>query len=138
MWKVSGSSGGGIRSSERGSGTGALRNPSDRSGIRVFPADSVPPWADRTPWAEHISVSFPPTRLGEEPLPSPARGEGKHIEIVDKFPPPRRGRARVGVILGNFSHLQGGDRGFVLGFFVKIPPPPLFLQRGDSYLRTRT
>jgi hypothetical protein len=30
-------------------------------------------------------------------LPSPARGEGKHIEIVEKFPPPRRGRARVGV-----------------------------------------
>jgi len=41
-------------------------------------------------------------------LPSPARGEGKHVEIVKKFPPPRRGRARVGVILGNFSHLRGG------------------------------
>jgi hypothetical protein len=39
-------------------------------------------------------------------LPSPARGEGKHVEIVKKFPPPRRGRAGVGVILGNFSHLQ--------------------------------
>jgi hypothetical protein len=59
---------------------------------------------------------FPPLEKGScekieiFPLtpPSPARGEGKHIEIVDKFPPPRRGRARVGVILGNFSHLQGG------------------------------
>jgi hypothetical protein len=30
-------------------------------------------------------------------LPSPARGEGKHIEIEKKFPPPRRGRERVGV-----------------------------------------
>jgi hypothetical protein len=45
-------------------------------------------------------------------LPSPARGEGKNIEIVDKFPPPRRGRARVGVILGNFSHFQGDIGGF--------------------------
>jgi hypothetical protein len=30
-------------------------------------------------------------------LPSPARGEDNHVEIVKKFPPPRRGRARVGV-----------------------------------------
>jgi hypothetical protein len=45
-------------------------------------------------------------------LPSPARGEGKPIEIEKKFPPPRRGRARVGVILANFSHLQGEEGGF--------------------------
>jgi hypothetical protein len=29
-----------------------------------------------------------------------------HQIAGEKFPPPRRGRARVGVILGNFSHLQ--------------------------------
>ena len=57
----------GIRFSERGSGTGALRKPGNLSGIRVVPADSVPPWAGRTPWAENIAVPFPPPRLGKEP-----------------------------------------------------------------------
>jgi len=41
-------------------------------------------------------------------LPSPARGEGKHIEIRKKFPPPWGGRGRVGVIYEIISHLQGG------------------------------
>jgi hypothetical protein len=59
--------GAGIRFSAKGSGTGALRNASNRSGIPVVPADSVPSGTGRTPWAENISVPFPPTRLGEEP-----------------------------------------------------------------------
>jgi hypothetical protein len=50
------------------SGTGALRKPGNGSGIRVVPADSVPPGAGRTPRAENITFLFPPTRLGEEPL----------------------------------------------------------------------
>jgi hypothetical protein len=48
--------------------------------------------------------------------PSPARGEGKHIEIEKNSPPPGRGRARVGVIYENFSHLQGGW-GDLKGYF---------------------
>jgi hypothetical protein len=51
----------------KGSGTGAFRKPGSRSGIRVVPADSVPPGTGRTPGAENPLVSFPPTRLGEEP-----------------------------------------------------------------------
>jgi hypothetical protein len=43
-------------------------------------------------------------------LPSPARGEGKYIEIKKKFPPPGRGRERVGVQLG-FFHIFRGSRG---------------------------
>jgi hypothetical protein len=60
--------GAGIRFCERGSGTGALRNPGNRSRIQVVPADSVPPGTGCTPWAENISVSFPATRLGEETI----------------------------------------------------------------------
>ena len=66
------------------------------------------------------SVQFAPTETLPLTLPSPARGEGEHIEIVKKFPPPRRGRARVGVILGNFSNLRGGKGGGdVLNIFLQ-------------------
>jgi len=49
-------------------------------------------------------------KIGISPLtlPSPARGEGKHIEIRKKLPPPGGGRGRVGVIQGIISQLQGG------------------------------
>ncbi len=50
--------GAGIRFSERGSGTGASRNPSNRSGIWVVPADSVPPGTGRTPRAENVRYPF--------------------------------------------------------------------------------
>jgi len=44
------------------------------------------------------------------PHPSPARGEGEHIEIKKIFPLPRWGRGKVGVIWGIISHLPG-ERG---------------------------
>jgi len=39
----------GFRFCARGSGTGALRKPGNRSGIAAVPAVSVPSWAGRTP-----------------------------------------------------------------------------------------
>ncbi len=52
-------------------------------------------------------------KLRSDPLtlPSPAKGEGKDIEIFQEVISPLRGEARVGVIKGIFSHL-GGEGGF--------------------------
>jgi hypothetical protein len=44
-------------------------------------------------------------------LPSPSRGEGKHIEIQKEISSPLRGEGWVGVRFGIFSQLQGGQRG---------------------------
>ena len=52
-------------------------------------------------------------KMGMSPLtlPSPARGEGEHIEIKKLFPPPRWGRGKVGVIWRIISQLPGmGER----------------------------
>ena len=53
-------------------------------------------------------------KIGTLPLtlPSPARGEDKHTEIKKKFPPPRWGGGRVGVIYWIISQLQGGRGDF--------------------------
>ena len=40
-------------------------------------------------------------------LPSPARGEGKYIEIQEEFPSPSMGEGQGGGENGIFSHLQG-------------------------------
>jgi hypothetical protein len=72
----------------KGSGTGALRKPGNGSGIRVVPADSVPPGTGRTPGAEIPLVSFSPTRLGEEPiffLPVISRVEGKLTTKISRL-----------------------------------------------------
>jgi hypothetical protein len=63
--------------------------------------------------------------------PSPARGEGKHIEIEKNSPPPGRGRARVGVIYENFSHLQGGRGDFRYKPAAEISPYPPFSNGGE-------
>jgi hypothetical protein len=39
-------------------------------------------------------------------LPSPARGEGKHIETIKKIPSPSRGEDLVGGDIEIFAHLQ--------------------------------
>ena len=72
---------------------------SEFTGREVFPPTLTLPLREAVKKSEY----FPLT------LPSAARGEGKHIEIEKKFPPPRRGRERVGVVYGIFSHLQRGE-----------------------------
>ena len=44
-------------------------------------------------------------------LPSPARGEGKYIEIQEKIPFPSTGEGKGGGENGIFSHLRGGKGG---------------------------
>jgi len=45
-------------------------------------------------------------------LPSPARGEGKNIEIHREIPSPLMGEGQGGGENGIFSHLQGDEGGF--------------------------
>ncbi len=59
-----------IRFFPRGSGTGVLRKPSDRSGIRVFPRRCCPAMGGTHPLGLRdriFSIPFQPTRLGEYP-----------------------------------------------------------------------
>jgi hypothetical protein len=44
-------------------------------------------------------------------LPSPSRGEGKHIETQFEIPSPLRGEGLGGGDKGIFSHLRGGKGG---------------------------
>jgi hypothetical protein len=44
-------------------------------------------------------------------LPSPARGEGKYIEIQEEIPSPSTGEGQGGGENGIFSHLRGGKGG---------------------------
>jgi len=73
------------------------------------PLPTNPAWAGKIPPRPPLEKGRC-EKIGISPLtlPSPAWGEGKHIEIRKKFPPPGGGRGRVGVIQGIISQLQGG------------------------------